>query len=86
MSRVMDERSTRVADRLEVPLLVAALLTVPATIIEESHLRHPWPQVATYLNWAIWATFAAEVVVMLVVVRPGGRGCVRIRLSWRSWC
>jgi voltage-gated potassium channel len=64
----VDERSTRIADRLEVPLLVAALMTVPATIIEESHLRHPWPEIATYLNWAIWLTFLAEVVIMLAVV------------------
>lgn len=70
----VDERSTRLADRLEVPLLLAALLTVPATIIEESHLRHPWPEIATVLNWAIWATFLAEVVIMFSVV-----------LSRRAW-
>jgi voltage-gated potassium channel len=68
LSGVVDERSIRVADRLEVPLLVAALLTVPTTIVEESHLRHPWPQIATYLNWLIWLTFLAEVLVMLAVV------------------
>jgi voltage-gated potassium channel len=64
----MDARSTAVADRLELPLLVAALLTIPSTIIEESHLSRPWPQLATYLNWAIWLIFLAEVVIMLAVV------------------
>lgn len=64
----MGQRSTHVADRLEIPLLVAGLLTAPATIIEESHLRHPWPQVAAALNWVIWLLFLAEIVIMLAVV------------------
>ncbi len=72
----MDERSVRVADRLELPLLLAALLTVPATIIEESHLRQPWHQIATDLNWVIWVTFLAEVVIMLSVV-PSRRAWLR---------
>jgi voltage-gated potassium channel len=73
---LMEERSARVAARLEIPLLVAALLTVPSTIIEESHLRAPWPQLATYLNWAIWLTFLAEIVIMLAVV-PSRRHWLR---------
>lgn len=47
---------------------MAPVLTVPATIVEESHLHAPWPQIATGLNWAIWLTFLAEMVIMLVVV------------------
>lgn len=71
-----DERSIRVENRLQLPLLVAALLTIPTTIIEESHLHTPWPQIATYVNWVIWATFLAEIVIMLAVV-PSKRHWLR---------
>ena len=49
-------------------MLVAALLVIPAIVIEESHLHEPWPSIGTALNWAIWIAFAVEVVVMLVIV------------------
>jgi voltage-gated potassium channel len=64
----MPDRSHRVERRLEPVLLCAALLTVPATIIEESHLREPWPRIAAAMNWGIWLVFVTEVVVMLLVV------------------
>ena len=72
----MDERSVRVAKRLEVPLLLAAVLTVPATIVEESHIGAPWSQIATGLNWAIWFMFLGELVIMLAVV-PSRRWWLR---------
>lgn len=75
----MDARSIRLQSRLEVPLLVAALLTIPTTIIEESHFKRPWPEIATYVNWAIWAAFLAEVVIMLAVV-PSKRDWLRHHL------
>ena len=58
---------TRAAKELEIPLLAAAVLTIPATLIQESHLRHPWPRVATGLNWIIWLAFLVDVVVVLAV-------------------
>ncbi len=64
----MDDRSDRIGKRLELPLLIAALLTIPTTIVEESRLGHPWSQIATGVNWAIWLMFLAEVVIMLSVV------------------
>lgn len=65
----MDERSTRVARRLEPVLLIAALLTIPATIIQESHhVGAPWPEIARYLNWLIWAAFVADAAIMLWIV------------------
>ncbi len=69
----MDERSSAIAKRLEPFLLTAAILTVPTTIVEESHIGHPWSQIATDLNWAIWLMFLAEIVIMLAVV-PSRRG------------
>jgi voltage-gated potassium channel len=72
----VDERSTRIAKRLELPVLIAAVLTVPTTIVEESHIRDPWSQIATGLNWAIWGMFLAEIVIMLAVV-PSKRSWLR---------
>lgn len=64
----MDERSERIERRLEGPLLVAALLTVPAIAIEQSSVGEPWDTLAVVLNWTIWTAFVAEVVIMLRVV------------------
>jgi voltage-gated potassium channel len=75
----VDARSQRIADRFEKPLLVAALLVLPAVIIDSSSLGEPWKTTALVLNWAIWAAFAIEVVVMLAVV-PSKRQWARENL------
>ena len=69
----MDERSERIAARLEPPLLFAALLTIPALVIEGSSAGADAQTVAAVLNWIIWLAFTAEAIVMLAVVpdRPG---------------
>lgn len=54
--------------RLERPLLVAALLTIPAIAIEQSDVGEPWDSIATVLNWAIWTAFVLEAVLMLRAV------------------
>lgn len=64
----VDERSQRIAARLEWPLLLAALLVVPTIAIEESSLGQPWDNIAAALNWLIWLAFLGEVVIMLSVV------------------
>lgn len=72
----MDERSDRTAKRFERPLLVAAVLTIPVTILQLSPPGEPLRTIADVLNWAIWLTFLAEVVVMLAVV-PSKRRWLR---------
>ncbi len=72
----MDERSTRIAQRFELPILVAALLVIAVIVIEESNVSDIWKTVGAILNWAIWITFALEVVVMLSVV-PSRRKWLR---------
>jgi voltage-gated potassium channel len=72
----MDERSRRIARRFEVPILVAALLVIPVIVIEESNVSDTWKTLGAILNWAIWITFALEVVVMLAVV-PSKRKWLR---------
>jgi hypothetical protein len=59
--------------RLEWPLLAAALLTIPATVIEQSSVGEPWDTTATVLNWTIWTAFVIEVGPMLSVVDDRGR-------------
>jgi voltage-gated potassium channel len=54
--------------RLEWPMLVAALLVVPAIAIEQSEAREPWSTIAVVINWATWLAFLAEALLMLRVV------------------
>jgi voltage-gated potassium channel len=64
----VDERSERIAQRLELPMLVAAVLVIPLLILEESNVGEPWDTVATVLDWGTWLAFLAEAVIMLAVV------------------
>src|SRR5829696_2468211 len=64
----MDARSTRVAERLNTPMLVAAALTLPMIAIGESSPGGLLEDVANLLNWITWTAFAVELVVMLAVV------------------
>jgi len=64
----MDARSTRVAERLNAPMMVAAALTIPMVAISESHPGGALEDVARILNWITWIAFAVELVVMLAVV------------------
>jgi voltage-gated potassium channel len=72
-----ERRAQRVQGRFEWPVVVAALLTVPILVIQESNLRAPWPEVARVLNWATWAVFLLEVVVMLAIVPERRRWFLR---------
>src|SRR6187399_27844 len=64
----MDARSTRVAERLNTPMLIAAALTLPMVAISESHPGGLLEDVARVLNWVTWLAFLVELVVMLAVV------------------
>jgi voltage-gated potassium channel len=64
----MDARSTRVAEALNTPMLIAAALTLPMVAISESHPGGALQDVAHVLNWVTWSAFALELVVMLAVV------------------
>lgn len=69
----VDERARRWQRRLEVPVLIAALLVVPVIVIEQSDASERWRSTAALANWLIWLVFLAEVAVMLVVVRDRWR-------------
>lgn len=66
-SPVADDRAAVVARRFYKPLIVAAVLTIPATVLELSHVGQPWRTVADVLDWGTWLAFASEAVVMLAV-------------------
>jgi voltage-gated potassium channel len=72
-------RAQRIQDRFEWPVVVAALLTIPILVIQESDFGEPWGTVATVLNWVTWTTFFAEAAVMLAVV-PDRRKWLRRHL------
>lgn len=46
----MDDRAAAVAERLQNPLLVAALLTIPATILQLVNVGEPWHTISDVLN------------------------------------
>lgn len=64
----MDERSRRVQKQFEWPVIIAALLTIPTLVIQESHFGQPWHAVSVVLNWATWAVFLSEFAVMMWLV------------------
>ena len=64
-----DPRAADWERRLRPPVIVAALAVLPLLAL---HLTHPHGTLATVEkvgHWAVWLTFAVEVVVMLCVVR-----------------
>jgi voltage-gated potassium channel len=69
----VNDRAERMERRLELPLLLAALLTIPTIAIEQSNAGQPWDTIAIGLNWTIWLAFVAEMVLMLRVVSDRGR-------------
>jgi voltage-gated potassium channel len=64
----VDDRARRIEQRLEWPMLVMALLVIPAIVIEESNAGPTWDTLASVLNWTIWAALAIEIIVMVWVV------------------
>jgi voltage-gated potassium channel len=67
-----DTRTATAQGYFEKPLLVAAVLTIPATILEFSQTSGSLHALGTALNWAIWIAFLAELVVMVTIVRERG--------------
>lgn len=64
----VNARAEAMERRLQWPVMVAALLTIPAIAIEQSNVGEPWDTIATVLNWTIWLAFLAEMALMLSVV------------------
>jgi voltage-gated potassium channel len=69
-----EDRAAVAARRFRNPLIVAAVLTIPATVLELTHVGQPWRTVADVLDWGTWLAFLSETIVMLVVSKR--------RVSW----
>jgi voltage-gated potassium channel len=72
----MDERSARWQRRFNVPVIVAALATVPLLVLEQSHHAEPLQTILEVSDWIVWGVFALELTVMLAVA-PSRWGYVR---------
>jgi len=64
-----DPRAARWEARFKAPIIVAAIAVLPLLALSLSHPHGAWATVEVAGHWAVWLTFAAEVAVMLVVVR-----------------
>jgi voltage-gated potassium channel len=63
----MDERSERWQRRFNIPVIVAALATVPLLLLEQSQHGEPLQTILTVSDWIIWGVFALELAVMLAI-------------------
>ncbi|WP_354702173.1 hypothetical protein DSM112329_02527 [Paraconexibacter sp. AEG42_29] len=70
-----DEQAARAA-RLDLPVLVAVLLTVPSLALHSADPDGALGVVSLVLNWSIWLTFLGETVLMLRLC-PDDRAYVR---------
>lgn len=65
---VEGERATKVEEKLQLPLMIAAALTLPSVILMETRETGLLLTVSTILNWGTWLVFALDVVLMLILV------------------
>ena len=75
----MTEEQAHSAARLEIPVLIAVLLTIPALILNSLDEGDTVALIADILNWGIWLTFLAELIIMLRIA-PDNRAWARANL------
>ena len=63
-----DPRGARWEQRLHLPVLIAAWMSLPTVFLYFSDLGTAWEITAVTLSWLIWFVFLAEAVIMLAVV------------------
>jgi voltage-gated potassium channel len=69
----MNERSDRWERRLELPMLVIAVLTIPVVALQESPASHGWKHAAAIGDYAIWVCFAAESLFLFALAKDRRR-------------
>lgn len=62
-----DARTATVHRYFEKPLVVAAVLSIPTTILQFSAVSEPLHTLGETLNWLIWLAFLAELAAMLAL-------------------
>ena len=73
------DESGRVHTPFEPIVLAATLALIPVLILEADATSAGWQQFAVVANWIIWATFAIELAVVLVVAE---RKKAALRAHW----
>ena len=63
----LNAQQTAMRRRLDIPVFVAAVLTIPVMIIEVSDLSAAWKAAAVVANWFIWLAFVIDLVAMTSV-------------------
>ena len=69
----MNELSDRWERRLELPMLIVALLTVPVVAVQESSAQHGLKHAAAIADYAIWICFAAESLLLFALAKDRRR-------------
>ena len=64
----VNENALRLERRLQIPLLIAAALTIPAIVLAVEYPDGRWHPAAVVLDGVIWAAFVLELVLMLRAV------------------
>jgi voltage-gated potassium channel len=72
----MGNPTDRIARWLDAPMLFAALLSIPAIVIESSAAFGDWYVAALVIDWIVWSAFALELIVMIAVT-PDRSGWLR---------
>jgi voltage-gated potassium channel len=72
----MTEEQAVAAARLEIPVLIAVLLTIPTLVLASIDGNETLDLIVDVLNWAIWLTFLAEAVIMIRIA-PDNRAWAR---------
>jgi voltage-gated potassium channel len=67
------DRTELLTRRFEAPMFLAALLVIPAVVIDVSHVNGGWKTFGLALNWLVWTAFVVELVTMLTVAPDRAR-------------
>jgi voltage-gated potassium channel len=67
-NQVEGKRAARVEQKMQLPLMIGAILTLPSVILMETSVSGIWLTISTILNWGTWLIFALDVVLMLILV------------------
>jgi voltage-gated potassium channel len=63
----MNERSTNLERKLEIPMIIAAILTLPALLLEDGSKTGTWHNIGYIGGAATWAVFLAGAILMFSV-------------------
>lgn len=75
----LNERQVRMRRRLDIPVLIAAVLTIPVMIVETSAASPGWKAAALAVNWFIWVVFFVDLVAMTSIAHAKPR---YMRAAW----